>query len=268
MIYTCYDMVRDCRDGRSEGWSFFVTQYVPVIQKLVTHYASSRQGDQALVEQILTALRHPESGLFSSVEPGPERTFLAELRQWLVGWLEKSDPQAPPDLEVDLDGLTSALQGFTLVERQVVWLETMRYESSEAGVMLRMDPHTVEKIRARAGECLRKSLDHWRSSLLGENGGSLRRAVAAARSPECFPPKAFLDMIDGRTVWRGREEVERHGTACWYCIDHFCRLLEVVELLRGLDSLSEQEAAPFRAALGLLPSPKSRWRRWFGQAGS
>lgn len=267
MIYTCYDMVRDCRDGRSEGWSFFVTQYVPVMRKLLAHYAPLRKGDRDPLGEILRALRHPESGLFSSIEPGPERMFLAELRQWLVSRLENSDPQPAPDLEIDLNTLTAALQTFTLVERQVVWLETMRYEAPGTGVMLRMDPHTVDKIRGRAAECLRKSLDNWRRSLLGENGGRLRRAAAAARSPECFPPKAFLDMIDGRTAWRGREEVERHGTGCWYCVDHFCRLLEVVELLRGVEPLTEQAAEPYRGALGLGPAPKSGWRRWFGQAG-
>jgi hypothetical protein len=267
VIYTCYDMVQDCRAGRSEGWSFFVTQYVPVIQKLVAHYASGRKGDQATVEQVLTALSDPHSGIFCSVEPGPERTFLAELRQWLLAWLESSDTQPAPDLEVDLETLSAALKGFTLVERQAVWLETMRYEASDAGVMLRMDAHTVEKIRSRAAECLRTSIDNWRRSMLGENGSGLRRAAAAARSPECFPAKAFLDMIDGRTVWRGREEIERHGTACWYCVDHFCRLLEVVELLRDLQPLTEQQSESFQAALGLLRPRKSGWKRWFGQGG-
>lgn len=267
MIYTCYDMVRDCREGRAEGWSFFVTQYVPAIQSLIAHYTPSRIGDRGSVEQILRALCRPQSDLFLSVEPGPERMFLAELRQWLLGWLEKSDPEPAPDLVVDLETLSAALQGFTLVERQAVWLETMRYESVDAGVMLRMDAHTVEKIRARAAESLRTSVDNWRRSLLAENGPRLRRAAAAAHTPECFPAKAFLDMIDGRTVWRGREEVERHGTACWYCVDHFCRLLEVVELLRRFQPLTEREAEPFRAAIGLSPAPKLGWRRWFGQAG-
>lgn len=267
MIYTCYDMIRDCRAGTSDGWSFFVTQYVPAIQTLLAHYAPTRKDNQTLIERILSVLRHPESGLFSSIEPGPERMFLAELRQWLLVWLESSAPQPPPDLEVELETLSAALQGFTLVERQVVWLETMRYEASETGVMLRMDMHTVEKIRARAAERLRTSLDNWRSSLLWENGSRLRRAAAAAApNSECFPAKAFLDMIDGRTAWRGREEMERHGAACWYCVDHFCRLLEVVELLRGFQPLTERASEPFRAVLGLLPSRKSGWKRWFGQA--
>lgn len=262
MIYTCYEMVQDCRAGRPEGWSFLATQYVPVIRKLAAHYVSARAADQGSIERILRALRQPEAGFFSSIEPGPERTFVAQLRQWLLRQLEDSDPQPAPEFEIDLEKLSTALQPFTLVERQVAWLETMRYEAAAAGVMLRMDPATVEKIRSKAGDCIRASVDNWRRSLLAENGSRLRRAAAAAHTEGCFPAKAFLDMLDGRTAWRGREEVERHGTTCWHCIDHFCRMLEVVELLRGLQPLTLREAEPFRAALGLLPAAKSGRKHW------
>ena len=30
MIYTCYEMVRDCRENRAEGWRYFIRNYVPV----------------------------------------------------------------------------------------------------------------------------------------------------------------------------------------------------------------------------------------------
>jgi hypothetical protein len=268
VIYTCYEMVGDCRAGRPEGWAFFVAQYVPVIQKLAAHYRPARGGDRGLIEDILNALRRPETGLFSSIEPAPERIFLAELRQWLLAFLDGSESSPAPDLALELDTLSRALEAFTLMERLVVWLEAMHYEASKTGVMLRMDPHTVEKIRGKAAECLRVSVDHWRRTVLVENGSRLRRAALAVRTPACFPAKAFLDILDGRTVWRGREDMERHAAACWYCVDHFCRMVEVVELLRGLQPLTEQEMESFRAALGLVPPPKRGWKRWFGQSGA
>lgn len=63
MIYTCYDMVRDCRDGRDEGWSYFVSNYTPVIRKIAGHYAPESAGD-GLVERLLRAIRQPQSPLF------------------------------------------------------------------------------------------------------------------------------------------------------------------------------------------------------------
>ena len=81
MIYTCYEMIRDCRADKPEGWSYFLTQYVPVIRGLVTHYFPDRAGDPALVERVLAALRQPQSSLFESLDPAPERAFVAGLRQ-------------------------------------------------------------------------------------------------------------------------------------------------------------------------------------------
>ena len=263
MIYTCYDMVRDCRADRAAGWSYFISQYVPVIRKLIAHYDPERAGDQGLIEQLLRALRRSESSLFQSLEPAPERWLLAELRQRALAFIQDSDPRPAAEVEIDLETLATALQPLTLVEKQTTWLETMRYRPAETGTLLRMDYRTVEKIREKAAELIRGSVDSWRRTVLTENGASLGRAAAAAGTPDCFAAKVFLDVLDGRTTWRGREEMERHVTSCWHCIDHFCRLAEVVELVRGVEPLPESEAAPLRSVLGVEPAAKSMWARWF-----
>ena len=264
MIYTCYDMIRDCRADRLEGWSYFVKGYVPVIQKLAAHYFPDFAGP-GRVEQVLLALRRSESSLFHSFDPAPERWFVAELRQHVLAALESFQPASEPELQLDLETLGRALEPFTLLEKQTVWLETMRYPSVLAGVLLRMDPRTVDKIREKAAGRLREQMDHWRRSLLAETGLRLGRSANVAATPDCVPAKSFLDVLDGRATWRGREDLERHVVGCWHCVDHFCRLAEVLELLRGLKPLSEAEAAPFHAALG-ISKPRSRggWRRWLG----
>jgi hypothetical protein len=213
---------------------------------------------------MLQMLRRPESSLFQSLEPSPERWFVAELRQRVLAALEESDGAPQLDLELDLETLAKALESLTVVEKQAAWLETMRYAPQQTGVLLRMEPRTVEKIRDKAAERLRGHIDQWRRSLLADNGAPLGRAAAAANTPGCLSAKAFLDVLDGRSTWQGREELERHVTACWHCIDHFCRLAEVVELLRGLKPLSEAEAEPLRLALGVPGSKKRGWWRGGG----
>jgi hypothetical protein len=137
----------------------------------------------------------------------------------------------------------------------------MRYSPAETAAMLRMAPQTVEKIRDRAAELVRQKVDAWRRSLLVENGAELGRAAAAIAGKDCLAAKTFLDIIDGRMTWRGREELERHVTGCWHCIDHFCRMLEVVELLRGNQPLSDEGAGMYRAVLGVPEAKKKRWWR-------
>ncbi|MGO9260617.1 MAG: hypothetical protein ACLQU1_30565 [Bryobacteraceae bacterium] len=259
MVYTCYEMVRDCRADRPEGWSYFIANYVPVIRKLLAHYAGGRA---PALEGVLAGLRKPESSLFASLEPAPERWFVGELRQKVVAALAIPEAAAPLDLET----LAAALQPLTMVEKQAAWLETMGYGPPETGAMLRMAPTTVEKIRGRAGELLRGAVDTWNRTLLPENGPALGRAAAAAHTDDCLLSKTFLDMLDGRSTWRTREQIERHATTCWHCIDHFCRMAEVVELLRGVEPLPEAELEPFRKLLGIREEKPGGWKRWFGGA--
>src|ERR1019366_6185990 len=75
MIYTCYEMVRDCRAGLPEGWTHFISHYVPVIRKALAHHAPERAGDAALLDHILLTVRQPESFLFQSTAPPEERWF-------------------------------------------------------------------------------------------------------------------------------------------------------------------------------------------------
>jgi hypothetical protein len=250
-------MTRDCRTDRPEGWSFFVSNYVPVVRKLVTRYGSD---DSALLNRVLTGIRNPESSLFQTLEPVPERWFLAELRQKVLGGIE-----APvPDIEIDLETVAAALEPLTMVEKQAAWTETMHYSPAETGPMLRMAPKTVEKIRDRAAELIRGKVDSWKRTILADNGASLGRAAAGGGGKDCLSAKTFLDILDGRMTWRGREELERHVGSCWHCIDHFCRMVEIVEVLRGVQPLTEQAAEPFRALLGIQPQKRPAWKRLLG----
>ncbi|HEY1336781.1 MAG TPA: hypothetical protein VGF59_04695 [Bryobacteraceae bacterium] len=257
MIYTCYEMVRDCRADKPEGWSYFIAQYVPAIRKLLAHY-----GGTADLDRVLLALKKPESSLFASLDPAPERWFLAELRQKVLAEL----PARDTEIAIALETVADAFQPLTLTEKQAAWLETMLYTADQAGAMLRMSPKTVDKIRDRAAELIRAKVDVWRRSLLADNGPALGRAAAAASTKDCLPSKAFLDVLDGRTTWRGREEMEQHVLGCFHCIDHFCRMVEVIELLRGLAPLSAEEAEPFRRLLGVQTKKAGGWKRLFSGA--
>jgi len=261
MIYTCYEMIADCRAGRPEGWRFFVSSYVPVIRKLLARY---RPGEPSDLEPVLTALHRPESALFQSLDPAPERWFVSQVRQKV---LEQLTPAAPA-ATIDLETISAALEPLTLVEKQVAWLETMLYSPAETGVLLRMAPTTAEKIRGKAAELIRGKVDSWSRNILPENGRALGIEAAAAGGADCLPPKTFLDMLDGRATWQGRGELERHVTRCWHCIDHFCRLVEVTELLRGNKPLSDGEASPYWELLGVGPAKPPAWKRWLaGRSG-
>src|SRR5262245_55901901 len=114
MIYTCYEMVRDCRAERPEGWTYFVTHYVPVIHKLLEHYF----GDNTATDRVLLALRSPGSSLFRSEEAAPERVFVARLRQSVMAAMEGAGEDVRAEIVIELDELLDALGPLTAVEKQ------------------------------------------------------------------------------------------------------------------------------------------------------
>jgi hypothetical protein len=218
MIYTCYEMIQDCRAGKPAGWSFFMANYKPAVDRLAAHYG---------LTDIDGSLARVRDTLLQTVPPMPERHFVAELRQKLLAFL----PDRPIDL--DLETLAQAFAPLTVVEKKAVWMETMGYSAEDTARMLRMDSNTVGKVRDKAADLLRGSKDRWSRTILEDHGLSLGRAAAAQSTPDCVSPKLVLDIIDGRSTWSQREQAERHITACWHCIDHFCRLHEVCDLLRA-----------------------------------
>jgi len=261
MIYTCYEMITDCRAGRADGWTYFIRNYVPVVRRLLAHYFPERADVESAVERVLVGLHEPRAGLFQMIDPAPERAFVAELRQHAIAAEGNHQAGAAPDVSIGLEELTTALDSLTLTERLVVWFETMRYDSTDTSRMLRMSAPTVDAIRVRAGELVRGSMDSWRSSLLTDNGAELGRQAAEQHGKDCPPAKVFFDVIDGRATWLGREEMERHVRNCWYCVDHYCRLLEVVDVLRAAQPLGEAEILKYQLRLGIQPAKRSFWRR-------
>jgi hypothetical protein len=253
MIYTCYEMARDCRADKPEGWTHLIVNYVPLIRKFLEHYGGGP------IEPVLKALRDPQSSMFQSLEPAPERWFLGELRQKVLAEI----PVAPAQISLDLESVAEALAPLTVVEKLATWLQTMQYDPKDSGAILRMSPETVANIREKAEELLRGKVDSWRRNLLADNGRALGVEAAAAKTEECLRDKAFLDVLDGRETWRGREETERHVTRCWHCVDHFCRMAEVIQAIRGIQPLTEEEAEPYLKLLGVR-SQKAGWKRLVG----
>ncbi|HUD98731.1 MAG TPA: hypothetical protein VMR62_04105 [Bryobacteraceae bacterium] len=254
-------MIRDCRADLPAGWSYFVTQYVPVVRGFLAHYYPDRTDGPAMMERVLAKLREPGSNLFQSLDPAPERAFVAELRQHVLRAVEADRATAAPEVTIDIEALGEALEPLTVTERLAVWFETMRYGDADTGRMLRMSPQTTQQIRTRGGELIRGHVDAWRSTLLADNGRLLGQAAGALSNKDCLPAKSFFDVIDGRATWRWREEMEQHVKGCWHCLDHYCRLLEAVDILRAAQPLSETEVAPYLRMLGIETRKRSFWAK-------
>jgi len=265
-VYTCYDMMADCRANRREGWAFFITQYLPLCRGLLAHYFPERAADTELLGRVAVATCRPESGLFADRGLALEREFVADLRQHVLAAVEADRAGEVAQAPLDLATLTAALDGFTPVERQAAWMTTMRYNAEDTARILRMEQKTAESVQERSGEAVRQQVDHWSSDILEANGAALGRAAATGKTDSCLPGRAFLDLLDGKMTWRRRQDMEFHLNTCWHCVDHLCRLREVDELLRLNQPLTPEEALPYLALLGISSEDKKPlWKRMFAR---
>jgi DNA-directed RNA polymerase specialized sigma24 family protein len=262
-IYTCLDMLRDCRNDKPEGWSHLIANYSCVIRTFLARYYPERAADTQLLSRVWRQLKNPASPLFN---PGAstERQFVTQLRQAALAAVERDRAGVASSVTLDLETLTAAFTTLTATERQIVWLETMAYNVDEAARLMNVDLKTVSSVRERAAELLRGNMDTWKTGLLVENGPALGRAAAAASGESCLAPSAFLDTIDGRITWGRKQDYEVHLTSCWHCVDHFCRIREADAALHGATPLSEEELAPFQLFLGIVREKPGLWNRLRG----
>ena len=241
-VYTSFDMIEDCRRNRPEGWTYFVRHYAAAALAFARRYRPERAGDPVA---LVAGLARADSPLFAAGLP--ERDFVAELRQRVL----EGEP-AEWTLAFDFAEFARRLEPFTVIEKQAVWLETMRYDVAAAGAMLKMLPESVERVRSKAAELVGPLAGH---------ACAFARATAAVRTEKCPPSAALLDYIDGRLTWTAREEVEGHVNSCWHSVDHLCRLREAAELLRSTAPLSDAECAPYLEALGITAARRPLWKR-------
>jgi hypothetical protein len=260
-VYTSFDMVLDCRNGRTEGWSYFVRNFVEPLRFLLRHYARPAEVPEAEFRSFLKAFHSEAKSFFDSLEPVSERQFLMSLRPRL---LAVTRPPAETNPSLDLEILDEAFPAYTATERQMVWLETMGYTAAEIATLMRAAPETVEKLRARNGELLRSKLDRWSDDVLQRNGRRLGEA-AAARVPE-HPAKFrdLTDLIDGRITWQRRNEIECLLVESWYNVHQLCCLREADHAIHVCRPLDGQQAEPYLALLGIEPPKPGLLKRLLG----
>jgi len=250
-VYTTFDMIADCRAARPAAWIHFVTHFLPPCRRLLTHYG----GDEASLRDFFTRCKQA----LPAMEPAPERLLLTRLRPLL---LEAAGyPQRPPAAPPDLEAFTTAFADLSILERQMVWTDTMDYEPAPAAALLRASEETVRKTRDKAADLLRSHMDSWTRTILRDSGPALGDAVRAAPPEEPVAFRDYIEIIDGRLTWQNRYPVEQKLAQSWFEIDHLCRIREADEAIHSSQPLPLADAEPYLALLGVQPEKPSLWKR-------
>lgn len=249
-VYTCFDMIADCKANKSEGWTYLSKVFIPPLEWMVKRYG----GGQAHLATLLASLKpFPRE-----IAPMAEREFIAAIRPHILDSTGWTGGEAQT---LALTQFESALTELTPLERQLVWFEVLGYSIPDAARLCRVSAETATKSQDRASDLLRQSLDRWDRAIVRDNAAILAREARAAVPGEPVPFRGYLDIIDGRMTWSNRMTVERSLSASWFEVDHFCRVREADAAMRDTKPLTDEQAAPYVERFGVrLPKP-SLWKR-------
>jgi hypothetical protein len=262
-IYTCFDMVVDCRNGKAAGWIYFVKNFAEPLRLLLRHYARPGAVDDARFAEFLRHFHAGAKALLDSLEPLPSREFLMKMRPHVLA--ATPEPERPDAVPLDLDTLAEAFESYTATERQFVWLETMGYAADESATMMRAAPETVSKLRARSAELLRAKLDRWNETILLDNGRALCREAAARKPENPISFRDVTDLIDGRNTWQKRNELEREMVDSWYEVEQVCQVREADDAMTACKPLDDVQAQALLDVIGIRIPKKTLWQRIAGR---
>ncbi len=254
-IYTCFDMIVDCRQGNAPGWRHFARTFVPPLRRLLRHYGG---GDDQLFA-VIERLRDPAASPLQAMQPMTEREFLDTLRPLILEFTAQPNAGSPPDLAL----VQEALAPLTAIERQTAWMETFGYSIPEAARIMRLDPGTAEKLRVRTEELLRAKLDDWSTGLLARHGRALGADIELSPSAEPLSYRDVFDVIDGRNTWQHRLHFERTLEESWYEVHRACRIREADDALDKAKPLDQAAAQPILDRLGIAAEKPGLLKRLF-----
>jgi hypothetical protein len=265
-VFTCAELVEACLANQDAGWKRFVTDYLPFAGLLLErHYPQLVPRRETLLREVLLRARDQDHQFFRDYRGHSEREFLVHLRGLVLHVLEETEPAVPaPEIPLSWESFEGSLSGLTALERQVAWLFLLCPRAEDAPLLLRADQPSVTVMLGRAQEQLRAALDHWSADLLEQNRHLLAAEARLRQTKDCPDPRAWLRLLDGQITWRDRQDLERHLTACWCCVDRLCRFREVMRLSRLVQPFTETEAEPFAKAIGVSFAPPSSWKRVWG----
>ena len=261
-VYTCYDMIRDCQvrvDPKNAvaGWIYLVDEFVPAILTIARHYG----GDEGAVRSMVERLRGKGSPL-NGMAPCHQREFLYQMRPLILGAAGRSvEPQTgAPDLEL----VTEALQPLSAIERQAAWFETFGYDAKSIGVLMRMSPDTVTKLRERVAGLLRAKLDDWSAGILERHGLALGAEMETQVVAEPVEFRHFLDVFDGRVTWQRKTALERQLEAHWPEVHKACRIREADEALAA--KIPAFDGEPYLKVVNVSRPKPALWKSVFARS--
>lgn len=271
-MITFHKILRGCEEGSREGWRLFLSDYTPIISRLVAVYLPSlaAAGNQTWREavQVLTANNFER---LRSFDHQAEREFLLDLRAFFLEYGARN-----LDASRDLGGaprptseaIKALFIGVPLAHQQILFLTLAGYSHATIDSILRINTAIAEqglqRLQAEYPVLLNPEQDvcPWPAAW-----SEVLRSARASRTESCPTVRQSVRLLDGQTGWQDKDPLEQHMSGCLHCLESWTALREVVYWRREAKPCPADEISAMLADLPLLAEarrPKSLLKRMFG----
>lgn len=252
MVYIFEQMIEGCARRKARAWRELVKGYLPLARHFLARYAPALARDaETVIPRLFSRALASDAAFFRSFSGRTEREFMVHFRAFLIACARAMAAAPSPGAPVaTLEVLESALNDFTVLQRQIVWLYALGYDPAELGPILKVKAETVAQAVADAQERLRASMELWSTDSLRASAPALVEALSARETPDCYPYLTYHRIMDGQITWKDRDAALAHLTRCFRCVDRFCVFQEAVYYYRKLPAATPAEVEAVIKALG------------------
>lgn len=274
-IMTFQKILRACEEGNREAWRDFLADYTPIAYQLLDFYLPlPPEARREFWREALKDFGDNDFERLRSFEHQAEREFLVDLRAFLFDRAASridpvQDAGTPPCPTVEKLG--ALLMGLPLLHQEIVFLTLAGYSHAALEKILRITPNVAQQGLERLKVDFAFVLDRQANKCLWPAGWiRITRAARAAKQPDCVPLRQLVRILDGQASWYDKTPVEEHRTTCFYCLEHWTALLEVVAWERQAEPCAPEEIEPLLASLPLPTHGEGHepfFKRLFAQFG-
>jgi hypothetical protein len=254
-VITFHRMLAGCIHEEFRYWEFFISTYGSLAQNLVErHFASLKDQLPQITFEIFQSVGQDERSFLKEFAGSSEREFLIHFERKVVAIGRKQCAGETLRNEFDNGFLGNLFDKVPLVHQEVGLLAMKGNRQDETNKILRVPLALVQTGEVEVLKKWSKILDREVSSF-PRLEDPIRQQIESQQGPNCPAIKIFSDVLDGRIVWRDKQQVENHVSECLYCLDRETTLKEMLFYLRSLNPLSPQVVQGVLANLSIQLKP-------------
>jgi len=257
-VITFHKMLSGCVRGEHRFWEFFVSTYGSLAQHLVKQHFPNATSQLAEINgELLDSISENDRAFFREFSGSDERDFLIYFEQKVFAIARSHSTEQKSPGEFDFETLERLFEKVPLAYQEVAWLAMNGYQQDPTNKIIRVPLALVQNAEAEV-------LKQWREILSREIStfpllqDDLRQQVEGQKGVNCPAIKVFSDLMDGRIVWREKQQVENHVSECLYCLDRETSVKETLFHLRFLEPLPAESVQSVLRQLKIQPGVPAR----------